>query len=98
PSSLHQPIPASMLITLARYRAKKAVLEQFRAQGRRPWWDCEAKDITRAANVYLQEHPEIWAEAKALAERISQHMQRKRRTVSKQQSLCRTPVQNGRPE
>jgi len=77
PSSLHDPTPASMLVTLARYRAKQAVLEQYRAQGRKPWWDCEAKDITKAANVYLQEQ---------------------RMTVSKQQSLCRTPVQNGRPE
>jgi len=63
PSSLHQPIPDSMLVTLARYRAKQAVLEQYRAKGLRPWWDCEAKDITKAANAYLQQHPELFAQA-----------------------------------
>src|SRR5262249_30044994 len=63
PPSLHQPIPASMLVTLARYRAKQAVLEQYRAQGLRPWWDCEANDITKAANQYLKDHPELFAQA-----------------------------------
>ena len=63
PSSLHQPIPASMLVTLARYRAKQAVLEQFRASGLRPWWDCEAKVISKAAEGYLKDHPELFAQA-----------------------------------
>jgi hypothetical protein len=85
-------------MVLARWLAKKAVVEQCRAQGLRPWWDCEAKDITKTANIYLQDHPELFDEAKVLAVRISQHMHRKRRTVSEQQSLCSTPVQNGRPE
>jgi hypothetical protein len=58
-----------MLVTLARHSARKAVLAQCRASGLRPWWDCEAKDITKAANVYLEEHPELWKEAHALCAR-----------------------------
>jgi hypothetical protein len=85
-------------MVLARWLAKKAVLEQCRAQGLRPWWDCEARDVHKMAEEYLKDHPQLWTEANALAVRISQHMHRKRRTVSKQQSLCSTPVQNGRPE
>src|SRR5262249_16805929 len=56
-------IPAGMLVTLARQKARTAVLEQFRASGLRPWWDREAKDISKAANVYLKDHPELFAQA-----------------------------------
>jgi hypothetical protein len=87
-----------MTAVLARWLAKKAVLEQCRAQGLRPWWDCEAKDITKAAGGYLKDHPELFTEAHALAVRISQVMHKKRRPDPQRQSLCRTPVQNGRSE
>ena len=79
PSSLHDPIPFSMLVTLARRSARQAVLEECRAQGLRPWWDLEAKDICKAADIYLQDHPELFAEAHSLCAKLQSAAQRKRR-------------------
>ena len=47
-------------ITLARYYAKKAVKEQWRAQGLK-LQDFQASELAREANAYLANHPELIA-------------------------------------
>ena len=46
------------IMTLARFEAKKAVKEIFRRQGLKVA-HIEASEITKAANTYLLEHPEL---------------------------------------
>jgi hypothetical protein len=65
-------------VTLARWLARKAVLEQCRAKGLR-CWDLEAKDIHRSAETYLTGHPELWAEAHSLCAKLASAARRKRR-------------------
>ncbi len=79
---------------LARWLAKKTVKAQLQRQ-RIKLHSIPAADVTRAANAWLDTHPELYAEAKVLAEQISEHSHRKRRPDPKRQSLCSTPVQNG---
>jgi hypothetical protein len=52
--------------TLAQMAAKNAVKNHIRAQG---WklWDFTSADLTRWAEVWLAEHPEIWAQARVRA-------------------------------
>ena len=47
-------------MTLARYYAKQAVKEQLRAAGLK-LHDFEASELARAANAYLDDHPELIA-------------------------------------
>jgi len=68
-NNLHHPIPASMLVTLARQKALNAVKLDLRHKGFKPWY-MERKDLVAAAKAYLNEHPELWAEAKVLALKI----------------------------
>ena len=51
---------------LAQRFAKSAVKNHIASQGWR-LWDFSAKDITLWAEVWLTEHPEMWAEAKVRA-------------------------------
>ena len=51
---------------LAQRFAKTAVINHIRAQGWRIW-DFTSRDITFWAEVWLREHPEMWAEAKVRA-------------------------------
>src|SRR5262245_57826933 len=62
PSSLHQPIPASMLVTLARQKALNAVKLDLRDHGLKVWY-LEQKVLVAAANQYLKDHPELFAQA-----------------------------------
>jgi len=68
-----------MSAVLAKWLASKAVKEQLRASGIRYWWDCEAKDISKLANIYLAEHPELWNEARLLCAKLESDARRKRR-------------------
>ena len=47
-------------MTLARYYARQAVKEQWRAAGLKPQY-IEAGELTREANAYLTNHPELIA-------------------------------------
>jgi hypothetical protein len=47
-------------ITLARYYAREAIKRELRSQGIK-LLHVEAREITRAANQYIDDHPEIIA-------------------------------------
>jgi hypothetical protein len=56
------------VMTLAQYRARHAVKDQLRRHGVR-LAEVEAKDISSWAWVYLEDHPELIAEAKLVVDR-----------------------------
>ena len=51
---------------LAQRFAKSAVINHIRAQGLR-MWDFTSKDITLWAEIWLREHPQIFAQARVRA-------------------------------
>ena len=65
-----------MSAVLAKWLAKKAVLEQCRAKGIKVWWELEEKQVRQMANVYLNDHPELWAEARLLCAKLTQRKRR----------------------
>jgi hypothetical protein len=89
------PVTQFQIVVLARWMAKKAIKEKLWRQHVK-LSSIPARDISLAAHSYLAEHPELYAEAKVLAERISQVMHRKRMLDRARKSLCRTQVQNDR--
>ena len=56
------------IMTLAQFRARNAVKEELKKQRVRIA-DVEAKEITSWAQVYLEDHAELIAEAKAIVDR-----------------------------
>jgi hypothetical protein len=63
-------VEAFAIMTLARYPAKKAIKEKlWRAHVKLT--SIPAADVMRAANEYLTAHPELFTEAKLLAEQIA---------------------------
>jgi hypothetical protein len=61
---------AFQICCLARWLSKKAIRAQLRSEGIKVSW-VEASEVAKAATAYLSEHPEIFAEAKVLAEQIN---------------------------
>ena len=51
---------AGQVMTLARYYAREAIKRELRAQGIK-LYQVEASEITRAANQYVEDHPELIA-------------------------------------
>jgi hypothetical protein len=92
----YQDNPARAMV-LARWLAKKAAAEQYRAQGLKTWL-IEPAVISRAADVYLNNHPEMVEKAQVWLSHISQHLHGKRRLDPKGQSLCVTHAQKWRPK
>jgi hypothetical protein len=70
------------VVRLANWLAKRAVTARLRAEGIAPR-SRSAADITRSAKAYLNEHPQLFDEANALAEQISADKHRKRRADRK---------------
>jgi len=70
------------VVRLANWLAKRGVTARLRAEGI-PVRSMSAANITKSAKTYLSEHPELFDEAKAIAEQISADTHRKRRTDRK---------------
>ena len=86
----------SAIVILAQQSALRIVKRRIQAQGRVKLSTLSAATLTRIADDYLREHPELIAEA--AADPIVQNLGivRKRRTVGrKDKSLFTTHVQNG---
>jgi hypothetical protein len=75
-----QPISASAVHVLARLAARKAVQEQLRADGIRPWL-VKPAEVSARAQSYLSQHPELYREALERAQRLSMFDKPKRRSV-----------------
>jgi hypothetical protein len=73
-----QPISASAVHVLARLAAKKAVTEQFRAEGRRVTLIPPA-EINAKTSEYLALHSELYDEARQRAQRLGMFEKPKRR-------------------
>jgi hypothetical protein len=62
----HQLRQQAMVVTMARFLARKAIKEHLRANGIRTW-DIEPAELNRAASAYLEvRRVELMAEAKAV--------------------------------
>ena len=77
---------------LAQLRARNAVKEELRKQGLK-LTQYDAREITSWANVYLDEHPELIAEAIANARAMILRGDLGKRA---QRALLNTDAQNGR--
>jgi len=73
-------------MTLARYYAKQAVKRELQAQGIK-LQQIEASEITRAANEYIDDHPEIIAFA---SERYRSLVASGRLRPPRKRKLCST--------
>ena len=73
-----QPISRSAVCILARLAAKSAVTEELRAQGVRVTL-VKPAEIAAKAQVYLEAHQELWAEARERALRLGMFEKPRRR-------------------
>ena len=88
-----QPISASAVHVLARMAARRAVTEELRDQGVRVRLVRPAEISTRA-NEYLRQHPELYREALARAQRMGLYdkaLIKARRKQARSQGLLVTP-------
>jgi hypothetical protein len=76
-----QPISLSAICVLARLAARRAVTEQLRAAGVRVTL-VKPAEIDAQAQVYLEAHPELWAEARERARRMGMFERKSRRRKS----------------
>ena len=66
-----QPISATAVHVLARLAARRAVQDQLRADGVRVTL-VKPAEISAKAQVYLEQHPELFKEALARAQRMAE--------------------------
>jgi hypothetical protein len=88
----------SAIVILAQQAALRIVKRRIQAQGRVKLSTLSAATLTRIANDYLREHPELLAEA--AADPIVQNStlpHRKRRPAAQGLPLCRNQERNGGP-
>ena len=76
-----QPISASAVHVLARLAARKAVQEQLRSEGVRVSL-VKPAEVSARAHEYLSQHPELYREALARAQRLGMYEKPKRRPVT----------------
>jgi hypothetical protein len=75
-----QPISRSAICSLARLAAKRAVTEELRAQGVRVSL-VKPAEIAEKAQVYLEAHTELWAEARERAQRLGMYEKPRRKSA-----------------
>src|SRR5215472_6561 len=84
------PVSASAVHVLARLAARRAVQEQLRANGVRVSL-VKPAEISARAQVYLEQHPEIWREALERAQRMAEEDELRKARRRKLKPILVTP-------